>query len=385
VGLYGGAINFTAPGVRYLLGRLSLDDGAYHYTTVHRVTIASNPAGPGAVYWTTPPADQVLVGSSFLLEYGASAGSSGDTIEVRYGTDPDVIDNYDYATGTRTGLPGDFSTMLALYSTGTWYFVVAAEVGAQTLYAPIVSCEVVMSLPSTPDSYEDDDTYAAAASLAVDGAIQSHGFHDTGDLDWVSFAATSGETYVIQTTNLLNCDTIIILYDTDGTTELDYDDDGGSEPWASRLSWNCPASGTYYARISELGGESGAGVTYRVFVRRFVAVPDGWEPDDAYTSVNAITVDGASQSHDFHTSTDVDYISFSATSGTGYDIVTFNWGASCYPYLTLYDRNGTTVLDSGADVVYWSCSVSGTYYVGVEEYYGNYGSDATYDMAVTSW
>ncbi len=45
------------------------------------------------------------------------------------------------------------------------------------------------------------------------------------------------------------CDTALALYDRDGTTLIMFDDDGGSEPFASRIIWQCPATGTYYVRV----------------------------------------------------------------------------------------------------------------------------------------
>ncbi|GAI50764.1 unnamed protein product, partial [marine sediment metagenome] len=71
-----------------------------------------------------------------------------------------------------------------------------------------------------------------------------------GDVDYFSFSAASGYRYVILTSQLGGgCDTVIHLYDTDGTTELDSNDDGGTEPLASRIVWQANSPGTYYVRV----------------------------------------------------------------------------------------------------------------------------------------
>ncbi len=50
----------------------------------------------------------------------------------------------------------------------------------------------------TGDGYEPDDTCAQARSIRTDGAIQVHSFDKNADTDWVTFAAISGATYLIE-------------------------------------------------------------------------------------------------------------------------------------------------------------------------------------------
>lgn len=101
-----------------------------------------------------------------------------------------------------------------------------------------------------PDLYEPDDTYDQAALIPTDGTAQTHNFHLAADEDWSAFAATGGVSYTIQTGNLgSNGDTVLHLYDTNGTSELAYDDDGADELFASRLKWVAPATGTYFVRV----------------------------------------------------------------------------------------------------------------------------------------
>ena len=98
------------------------------------------------------------------------------------------------------------------------------------------------------DPYEPDDSPAQASRIAV-GETQSHNRHVSGDEDWLSFEVQPGITYTVQTLNLgEQADTVIYLYD-EGGVELAFDDDGVSEPWASRLQWTALESGILYVKV----------------------------------------------------------------------------------------------------------------------------------------
>jgi len=102
---------------------------------------------------------------------------------------------------------------------------------------------------SLRDRYEPDNSYREGTLISTDGTHQTHNFEPTGDRDWIKFEATSRTQYTIETSNLASgSDTRIYLYDRDGTTEIDRDDDGGAGR-ASKITWTCPRSGTYYVMI----------------------------------------------------------------------------------------------------------------------------------------
>ena len=102
------------------------------------------------------------------------------------------------------------------------------------------------------DSYEPDDTPATASSIPVDGTLQSHDFDPVGEEDWLTFSATVDKYYVIGTHNLAGgADTYLYLYDTDGTTVLDSDDDGGEESLASTIAWIATGTGNYYVKCDD--------------------------------------------------------------------------------------------------------------------------------------
>ncbi|MHA1289946.1 MAG: right-handed parallel beta-helix repeat-containing protein, partial [Candidatus Thorarchaeota archaeon] len=99
------------------------------------------------------------------------------------------------------------------------------------------------------DAYELDNDHTQATWIATYGATQTHNFHIAGDEDWIKFNAVDRSIYIIETLNLgADCNTYVYLYSLDGTTEITYDDNSG-ERLASKIIWNCNASGTYYVKI----------------------------------------------------------------------------------------------------------------------------------------
>ena len=114
------------------------------------------------------------------------------------------------------------------------------------------------------DPYEPDDSPAQASPIEV-GETQSHNRHVSGDEDWLSFEVQQGITYTVQTLNLgAQADTVIYLYDERGA-ELVFDDDGGYEPWASRLEWMAHEPGILYVKIVEwIQTSSGPATRYDV-------------------------------------------------------------------------------------------------------------------------
>jgi PKD repeat protein len=104
--------------------------------------------------------------------------------------------------------------------------------------------------PPCPDAFEPDDTISDANNLTVDGQVQYHSFHTPDDEDWLVFEVDSlTDTYVIETVELENADTVIYLYDTDGVRLLDWNDDRQAGTLSSRLDFAPYQTGTYYLRV----------------------------------------------------------------------------------------------------------------------------------------
>ncbi len=114
------------------------------------------------------------------------------------------------------------------------------------------------------DAYEPDNTWQQARLIEVNGTPQSHNFHTTDDVDYVKFAAQPDNIYTIRTLNLsASNDTTLTLYDTDGTTQLDYSDDDPENLPASKIIWLCTTAGTYFVKAAPFGSQiGGCDVTY---------------------------------------------------------------------------------------------------------------------------
>lgn len=78
------------------------------------------------------------------------------------------------------------------------------------------------------DSFEPDDTLANAKPITVNDPAQTHTLYPAGDLDIVSFAATAGTTYTIETLGLTNgADTFIEVLDSNGNVVATNDNANG--------------------------------------------------------------------------------------------------------------------------------------------------------------
>lgn len=109
------------------------------------------------------------------------------------------------------------------------------------------------------DAYESDNTYTTAKTITVNGAVQTHNFHVAGDVDWAKFAVTAGSAYTITTSNLgTSNDTVLYLYDTDGTTELASNNDcSPGNPASCINNYTATITGTYYISVSHSAAQGG--------------------------------------------------------------------------------------------------------------------------------
>jgi murein DD-endopeptidase MepM/ murein hydrolase activator NlpD len=132
----------------------------------------------------------------------------------------------------------------------------SAEVGNFDLQAPLL-CPA--------DVWEPNDNYYAASLLTPNSAPESQLFDIEQDEDWLRLDAVAGGKYVIWTGNLAAAvDTTLQMYDTDGLTLLDSDDNSGGGN-ASRLEWYAPASGTYFVRVIRAPGSTyGCSASYSI-------------------------------------------------------------------------------------------------------------------------
>jgi hypothetical protein len=106
---------------------------------------------------------------------------------------------------------------------------------------------------------EPDGSWDQAVFVATNGGPVERNFQVPRDVDFIKFVGEPGKTFVIETLGLNPpTDTVLTLYDSDGTTELADDDDSGNPPPASRIVWTFSRRATYFAKVrnfnQNLGG-----------------------------------------------------------------------------------------------------------------------------------
>ena len=203
-------------------------------------------AVPGSVGLVVSDLDGFAAGTTVTIE--ASSGDS-ETLAISAGSDlsfatsiNSVVGSANANDGTLQVSPGD--TLTATY------------------VDPDDGFGESVTNTDTASIFSDDHGNDAASATAVSGAFDVSGNLDRdGDQDWFSFQAIAGLEYDFRTTLNSLSDSTLRLYDTDGVTELEFDDDGGGG-LASRIRWQFAESDTYYLAVRAFN-DSGQG-TYQL-------------------------------------------------------------------------------------------------------------------------
>lgn len=185
--------------------------------------------------------DWLYAGVSTDGSYFDLMGSSGDSGGWEYGHTFDLADFWD--DGGTVNVVGEPEVWIA------FYFDSDSSIVDEGAYIDEVT---ITGTERNLDAYEPDDSHADANPITVNGAAQQHTIDIGGDEDWVSFPVTSGWSYTVWTaagTPVAAMDTYLEIYDSDGTTELYYDDDGGEE-YYSEIYFTATANKTVYARVT---------------------------------------------------------------------------------------------------------------------------------------
>jgi len=247
------------------------------------------------------------------------------------------------------------------------------------------------------DDLEEDDSFAQAQAIEVGGAAKTHSFCPAGDQDWVKFTVTNTQVYVLNTSNLgFASDTVLTLYDGQGNqlaTNDDYD-----YVRASRIVFEPSVSGDYYAMVRHRSPEAaGPNTNYDIDVKTGFCSLDGGDAgngDNGPAEAASLTANGAPQTHNFcadplsGTLGDQDWLRFPATAGGVYRISTGSLGLNSDTVLSLYDRDGTTLLDTNDDngagrsaTIVFTPTVSGDYFVQVTQFNSTvFGQESDYTV-----
>lgn len=212
------------------------------------------PAGLGVVYAPRP----LLAGRPATFTATLASGDDPVNYSWEFGdgtpptTGPVVPHSY--------GAPGVYTITLTALNVcglahGEFPLVVVAPV--YRVYLPLVLRGFWV------DGYEPDGTPAQAKALSI-GSAQRHNLNPAGDVDWVYVDLTSGRPYLFATRDLGGAaDTVLELYDTDGTTLLAQNDDCDPYTRASCLTISAPAGGRYYLKVRDyLPGAGGTDNAY---------------------------------------------------------------------------------------------------------------------------
>ncbi len=208
-----------------------------------------------------------------------------------------------------------------------------------------------------------------------------------GDKDWFRFDAVAGNRFTFEveagTGAGVLSDSVLRLYGSDGVTLLEMNDDKNEAAgqYGSLINWQAPQTGTYFLEVRGYG-ETRTG-TYQL---NAAVLAD--DHSDQTASATAITVPSLAAGN-LDVRSDIDMFSFQAQAGKQYRIASL-LGTLQDSYLTLYDKNGTTVLATNDDYaggkaarLDWTAPAGGdgTYYIAVSSYNNQYSG--TYELTVS--
>jgi photosystem II stability/assembly factor-like uncharacterized protein len=105
--------------------------------------------------------------------------------------------------------------------------------------------ERTITVVSSTDDHGNDASHSTSVSVPSETA----GLIEIGsDRDWFNFVAVGGRSYIFETTLGSLQDSTLRLYNTNGTSQLAFDDDSGVG-LGSRIDWTAPASGTFFLEV----------------------------------------------------------------------------------------------------------------------------------------
>ncbi len=111
---------------------------------------------------------------------------------------------------------------------------------------------------TAPDAFENDDAQTAARYIDFN-TLQERNFYDDAN-DWVSFPASAGSVYTLETTISGSTDTVLYVYD--GSTQKAYNDDKSTSNYGSKITFTAPATKTYTVKIYSYSGKYGSNLGY---------------------------------------------------------------------------------------------------------------------------
>ncbi|MBX0326090.1 PPC domain-containing protein [Oscillochloris sp. ZM17-4] len=266
----------------------------------------------------------------------------------------------------------------------------------------IVLLLVLTGLPSAMAESEPNDTPAQALSIGVGytNAVVGASISAITDLDYYTFSAQAGQTFVIETFNVAGTGgTKLTLYNDSGTVLAN--SQAGTGTANRRIIFTFAVSGTYFIQVASASYSNWTGSYSLRVLPKYDQAGAAWdaakdlEPNDVPELANALSV-GLSNavSHQIVDNAglisgdgDQDYYRFSAKAGQTFVIETFNVTGTGGTSLILSNDSGTTLATGQMGTgnvnrrIVFSITADGTYFLKVAR--ANYTSwTGTYTLRV---
>jgi len=235
-----------------------LSGGAPQLPVIASLTASPNPATAGAA---------ITLAAHGIADPGGTVTGISFYQDTNGNNQWDVNDRLLGSTSTIASGEASLAIGTSFAAGNYTFFARAADNHSQWSGAAGTSLQVLAR-----DDHGNDPTSATRVALpgSVAGTIGTG-----GDVDYFSFDAVAGRSYSFQTQLQTLPDSVLSLYDRDGTTRIGWNDDWGST-LASKIVWTAPANGTYYLEVAaynstqtgsytlSLSSENGAPVFARI-------------------------------------------------------------------------------------------------------------------------
>ncbi|MGA7733010.1 MAG: pre-peptidase C-terminal domain-containing protein [Chloroflexia bacterium] len=232
------------------------------------------------------------------------AGPTDTVLSLQDSDGSSLYDNDDYQPGTSLASRIDWS----FTRDGVYYLAVREKRGGNSpAYRYTVGVSTTGQLPPsmtpsatatlspfspTPtsgpcyDGFEPDGVPETARIIYI-GQTQRHNVCPVTDADWVKFYGRAGKAYTIATTNLgIGLDTYMWIFDSDATTIVAYNDDGGNGV-ASRIDFVPLKDDFYYVQVKNAGDLGLPEMTYELSL---AVTPPPPQPPSTATGIVAPAV-----------------------------------------------------------------------------------------------
>lgn len=244
----------------------------------------------------------------------------------------------------------------------------------------------VTSDSDCPNNFEPNNACNLSGDLPRD-TTQTHTFCRAGDADWTRFAVTAGTQYRVVSTNVgSKADVKLNLYMSCN--------DVNNVASGQTFEFTASAAGHVYVKAEQLDATvHGADTDYTLMAERLGSegcTEDSFEQDDNIADAKTINTDGSAQmQRNICPADDSDWVKFSASSGTTYNVETLNLAAAADTVLCLYASTGDLIAcddDGGAGKgsrLIFDPPISGDYLVRVKDVSSTVAGDETqYDLRI---